>query len=233
VFVRLSFRKMGKIFPHTYPFKENTVATSSTTTTTEYNVQKLYVEYFSRPADNGGLSYWTGILNQYPDGIQVASRDFSNSAEYKQTYAGMDNAAVVNTVYQHIFGRSAEGNGVGNYWTNLLDKKVITIDNVVTQIAAGAQGSDKDAFNGKVAAAVTFTQHLDTSAEQHAYATTAGVKVGADFVAGVKDLMSGAAAQDANHVDAIIATIPGATGTGFAEVVAAHQPHVDAALFHG
>jgi hypothetical protein len=208
------------------------VATTSTTTTNEYNVQKLYVEYFSRPADNGGLSYWTGILNQYPDGIQVASRDFSNSQEYKQAYAGMDNAAIVNAVYLHIFGRPAEGNGVGNYWTNLLDKNVITIDNVVTQIAAGAQGTDKDAFNGKVAAAVTFTHHLDTTAEQNAYATTAGVKIGADFVAGVKDLQTAAAAQDSVHLDAIIASIPGANGTGFATVVAA-QPHDAAALFHG
>ena len=80
--------------------------------------------------------------------------------------------------------------------------------------------------------AVTFTQHLDTTAEQKAYATTAGVKIGADFVAGVKDLLTGAAAQDSVHVDAIIATIPGANGSGFAEVVAA-QPHGETVLFHG
>ena len=125
-------------------------------TNTQTTVQQLYVAYFSRPADVAGLAYWTNILATNPDGYQMISANFASSAEYKAMYAGQDNRAVVSTVYQHLFGRPAETAGV-DYWAKALDNKVITIDNVVTQIAAGAQSTDKIAYDGKVAVAAVFT----------------------------------------------------------------------------
>lgn len=183
----------------------------ATTTVTE--VQKLYVAYFSRPADVAGLDYWVNVLTTNPTGYQVASADFAASAEYKAMYQGMDNRATVDAVYQHLFGRAAEAAGV-DYWAKLLDAKAITIDNVVTQIAAGAQGNDSVAYNGKVAVATTFTSHLDTTAEQQAYSTTTGLKMASDYVASVHDLASAAAAIDPGNIDITIENMVKAAGTG-------------------
>jgi len=172
-------------------------------TTTETTVQKLYVAYFSRPADVAGLAYWNNILTSNPDGYQMISANFASSAEYKAMYAGQDNRAVVSTVYEHLFGRPAETAGV-DYWAKMLDQKVITIDNAVTAIAAGAQSTDKIAYDGKVAVAAVFTEHLDLASEQAAYAKPAGMKVASDYIASIKDLLTAAQARDPGNIDITI-----------------------------
>jgi hypothetical protein len=195
-------------------------------TVNETEVQKLYVAYFSRPADVAGLQYWVNVLNTNPTGYQVMSANFAASSEYKAMYAGMSNQATVSAVYQHLFGRAAEAAGV-DYWANLLDQKAITIDNVVTQVAAGAQGNDKVAYNGKVSVASVFTAHLDLASEQQAYSTATGLKMASDYIASVHDLSSGAAAVDPGNVDITIDNMVKAAGTGMegpAELVGVAHP---------
>ncbi|NNG22929.1 DUF4214 domain-containing protein [Telluria aromaticivorans] len=176
-------------------------------------VQKLYISYFSRPADAAGLTYWTGALSANPNALQEMSRQFSLSQEYVTTYAGMDNRAKVAEVYDNLFSRAAETAGI-DYWANLLNNNQITVDNMVTQIAAGAQGNDRVAFNGKVAAADVFTARLDLPNEKTAYSGAAANKIALDWIAGIKDLMTGAAAQDIGVVDGVIARIVGSGTSG-------------------
>ncbi|VXC58313.1 DUF4214 domain-containing protein [Massilia sp. 9I] len=175
-------------------------------------VQKLYVAYFSRPADPAGLTYWANVLQTNPSGYQTMSANFSTSNEYKAVYAGMDNRAVVAEVYDNLFGRQAEAAGV-NYWADLLDRNQISIDNVVTQIAAGSQNNDRVVYNGKVAVATSFTSHIDTDAEKTAYAGTAANKIAIDYLASAKSLETIAMQMDPGQIDATIARIVG-TPTG-------------------
>ncbi|MGZ5200117.1 MAG: DUF4214 domain-containing protein [Telluria sp.] len=179
-------------------------------------VEKLYVAYFSRPADPAGLAFWNTELNVNPNGYQEISANFASSAEYKAAYAGMTNAQVVSAVYQHLFGRAAEQAGV-DFWAQKLDAHTITIDNVVTQIAAGAQTTDLFAYNAKVAVATTYTSHIDTDAEKAAYSGTAANKVAIDYIAAVKDLSSAAAASDPGQIDASIAQMVSAHATGLGD----------------
>jgi hypothetical protein len=172
------------------------------------SIEKLYIAYFSRPADYSGMQYWSNALASNPNALQVISSNFASSAEYKAAYAGQTNAQIVNTVYEHLFGRAAEQAGV-DYWAKLLDAKSITIDNVVTQIAGGALGSDLFAYNAKVSVATTFTAHLDTAQEQTAYAGAAANQIAINFIATIKDLASAAAASDPGTIDNVIAQIVG------------------------
>lgn len=178
------------------------------------DVQKLYVSYFSRPADVAGLDYWTSILDTNPNGYQVLSSQFATSQEYRDTYAGMDNRAVVSEVYLNLFGRVAETAGV-DYWASLLDTNQITIDNVVTSVSDGAQGSDRLAFNGKIAVATQFTSRLDMPNEVAAYSGNAANAIAVEFLANVRDLSSAATAMDPGVVDTWIARIVDAHGSGF------------------
>jgi hypothetical protein len=180
-------------------------------------VEKLYVAYFSRPADVNGLNYWINILSTDPSGYQKISASFASSKEYHDTYAGMDNSAIVNAVYTHLFGRPAESTGL-SYWVNLLNQNKITIDNVVTQVAAGAQGSDLFTYDAKVAVASAFTDRMDTKAEQDAYTTMAAAKIGIDYLTPVKDLQSAAAGMDPGNIDNAIAQIVGSHASGFSSV---------------
>ena len=180
-------------------------------------IQKLYISYFSRPADYAGLEYWKGQLASNPNALQELSRQFSVSKEYLDTYAGLDTRGKVAEVYDNLFGRQAEAAGI-DYWANLLNNKQITIDNMVTQIAAGAQGTDLFAYNAKVAAASSFTERLDLPNERTAYSGTAANKIAVDWITGIKDLQSAASAMDPGVIDTVIARIVGSGTSGFEDM---------------
>ena len=127
-------------------------------------IQQLYVSYFSRPADAGGLAYWEGVVEKAKGDLSEVSAAFSQSNEYRDAYAGKGNAAIIDQVYMNLFGRHAEGDGKA-YWSDLLDKKILSIDHIVESLAAGARGSDMVALNSKVMTASAFTTALDTPAE--------------------------------------------------------------------
>ncbi|MFC0253424.1 DUF4214 domain-containing protein [Massilia consociata] len=177
-------------------------------------VQKLYIAYFSRPADAAGLEYWVKAVNSNPNALQEASRAFSTSKEYRDTYAGFDNRAKVAEVYDNLFSRPGDAAGI-DYWTNLLNNNQVTIDNMVTEIANGAQGNDRVAFNGKVSAAAVFTARLDQPNEKAAYSGAAANKIAMEWIATIKDLQTGATANDPGVVDSVIAKIVGSASSGF------------------
>ena len=183
---------------------------AATNTTT---VEQLYIAYFSRPADPQGLIYWDNVLATDPNGVQEISANFAGSQEYRDTYAGLDNQAVVQAVYQNLFGRVGEQAGV-DYWTNALNNHTITVDNAVTAIAAGAQNNDKLVYNGRVAVATAFTEHVDQPAEIAAYSGTAANLKAKAFIGTIVDLASSANAINPGVIDAQIADIVGTpTGT--------------------
>lgn len=180
-------------------------------------VQKLYVAYFSRPADAGGLDYWTRALANNPGALQEMSRQFSISQEYRDLYAGMDSRAMVTEVYDNLFGRAAEKAGV-DYWAGLLDSRQVSIDNMVTQIAAGARDSDLFAWNAKVAAANAFAVRLDQPNEKSAYTGAVANQMAIDWIASVKNLETAAMAQDPGVIDALISRMVGANNAAVDDV---------------
>lgn len=180
-------------------------------------VQKLYVAYFSRPADAGGLDYWTRALANNPGALQEMSRQFSISQEYRDMYAGMDSRAMVAAVYDNLFGRAAEKAGV-DYWAGLLDSRQVSTDNMVTQIAAGARDSDLFAWNAKVAAANAFAVRLDQPNEKSAYTGAVANQMAIDWIASVKNLETAAMAQDPGVIDALISRMVGANNAAVDDV---------------
>lgn len=170
-------------------------------------VQKLYVAYFSRPADPSGLAFWVGQMQTNPNAYLDIAQAFSTSAEYRATYGGLDNRAVVAEVYENLFSRQAESAGV-DFWANALTTGAMNLGNVVTSIAAGAQNNDRIAFNAKVGVSTLFTQRIDTDAEKAAYQGTA-TKVAVDYVANVKSLETGAMYADPGLIDQAIVKIVG------------------------
>jgi S-layer protein len=150
-------------------------------------IQQLYVAYFNRPADTAGLQYWTDVVEKQGAPLSTVSGVFATTTEYQDTYRGMNNAEVVNQVYMNLFGRAAEAEGQA-YWTDLLDRHAITIDNVVTTVAAGARGSDNVAYRNKVTAASTFTSAaLGDAAKALGYTGDAANRVLKDFLSAITD----------------------------------------------
>lgn len=174
-------------------------------------VQKLYVAYFGRPADPNGMDHWSDALDANAIALADVSASFAASEEYRDTYAGLDNRAIVGEVYQNLFGRAGDEAGMA-YWTDLMDRGIISIDDVVKDISEAANGTDSTAFNGKVAAASMFTSRVDDPNEIAAYAGDAANDIAMQFLATVTDLDSAVDAVKPDVVDAWIDRIVDAHG---------------------
>ncbi|MEW7849697.1 DUF4214 domain-containing protein [Massilia aurea] len=177
------------------------------------DIQQLYVAYFNRPADAAGLTYWSGVLDTNPNALQDISRAFAASAEYRAEYVGDSNREIVDEVYENLFNRDADAAGL-NYWTDLLNRNIVTIDNVVAEISAAAVGNDKIVFDGKVAVAALFTERLDLPNEQAAYAGNAAIDLVEDFLETIKDQATVTAALSTGAVDWVISRVLGANTFG-------------------
>lgn len=173
-------------------------------------IQRLYVAYFNRPADPAGVIYWDKAITAANGSMAAVSAAFAASGEYKDMYAGMDVNHVVGQVYQNLFGHAPDLAGL-NYWVQLLSNKQMTIDNVVTQIAGGAQGSDLVAFNSKTAAASAFSNALQTASQALAYTGSNALAIGKFFIASVVDDATLKAAIDPVTLQKVIDSLSGGT----------------------
>ncbi len=81
-------------------------------------VYRLYLAYFRREPDQGGLDYWTGERAQGVSLI-VVSDAFAGSAEFVDTYGATTDAQFVDLVYQNVLGRAPDADGRA-YWIGQL-----------------------------------------------------------------------------------------------------------------
>lgn len=169
-------------------------------------VQKLYVAYFSRPADAAGLTYWENVVAKANGNTAAVSAAFAASQEYKDTFAGKSAYQIIDTIYMNLFGRPAESAAL-TFWGQGLLNGNFTIDNAVTAIAAGAQTTDLAAYNSKVAAATAFTAALDTSAEMIGYTGTAANNAAKTWLAGIKDEATLKAAIEPAALNGTVGTV--------------------------
>lgn len=182
------------------------------------DLQKLYVAYFSRPADPTGLAYWEsaivagGAANATAT-LTAISNSFAASAEYKANFAGMDNDHIVAQVYQNLFSRAPDPAGL-TFWSLALTKGDVTLPQIVRTISESALASnntDGVAFTSKVTAATAFTGALDTTPEILGYSGTAALALAKTFISGVTDAATLATAIAS---PALAATVVSVTDAG-------------------
>lgn len=161
-------------------------------------IQQLYVAYYNRPADTGGLAFWVGKLDAGVS-LDAVSKAFNSAKEYTDMYNGKNAESIVDTVYMNLFGRHAEQGGL-NFWAPKVAAGQaglpggITTADLVKFIGAGAidadgkPNADGIALANKATAAAAFTADLllpGNEAARLAYANDNAA--GRTFVAGVTD----------------------------------------------
>ncbi|NHZ33092.1 Ig-like domain-containing protein [Massilia rubra] len=164
---------------------------SDSTLKLEYDdvVQALYLAYFGRAADSGGLSSFqsqlvdlqapvsfSGVSAAYANnaGLHNLIDSFGASAESAALYPG-STASFIAAVYQNIFNRAPDAGGAA-FWTNAIDSGNLSRANASLSIMAGAlenttaQGIlDGKLVNNKITIASDFTLAIDTPAELGSY----------------------------------------------------------------
>ncbi|MES2321533.1 MAG: DUF4214 domain-containing protein [Pseudomonadota bacterium] len=157
---------------------------SATPVTADYYdvVQRIYVGYFGRPADPGGLEFYAGVLlnagaptnivdlaDAYNNNAQIkfVLDSFGTSAESQALYPG-DNGQFIDAIYRNLFNREPDAGGKA-FWARALDLELMTRASAAIQIMRGAGGSDVTIISNKIYAASGFTARIDTPIQQSAY----------------------------------------------------------------
>ena len=111
-------------------------------------IQQLYTAYLGRPADRAGLDYW-----QEEDVSLAQLRDsLANDAqpEYVELYGNRTRAELVEAVYQNMFGREADAEGL-EYWVNG-EGASVPASQLQQLFIEAASANDRNTFNDRVAA---------------------------------------------------------------------------------
>ncbi|WP_313169300.1 hypothetical protein [Massilia oculi] len=174
-------------------------------------VQELYVAYFGRPADPAGLDYWTNVVEAQGGSTTAVSASFSAQPEYIVAFYQKTPAQIVDQIYSNMFARGTSTTDGRSYWVDLLSKGTVSVSTIVAEVAKGAQGTDAEAVENKVAAATAFTAALDTAAEQAGYAGADSLNLAKAFIAGIT---TDATLESAIAPAALNATVAGVVKAG-------------------
>ncbi|WP_460451311.1 DUF4214 domain-containing protein [Alsobacter sp. SYSU BS001988] len=169
-------------------------------------IQGVYVALFGRPADPLGLAYFNGVTQNGANLTAVG--DLAATPEYQNRFKGQSPSQIINSIYKSLFNRDADGPGL-TFFANQLATGKMNINNIAINILDGAQGADKTVSDTKIAAANTFTAHVDLGTEIVAYSGDNAAASGRAFLAPI----STTAPTDA-AVDAAIAGIVTQSSTG-------------------
>ena len=80
---------------------------------TQQQLTELYLAYFGRPADIGGIQFYTA---NPANTMQSVAANFSASPESLSLYGATFGAAQIDAIYQNLFNRNAEAAGQA-YWS--------------------------------------------------------------------------------------------------------------------
>ena len=191
-----------------------------TTALNESEVQKLYIAYFNRPGDPGGLGYWEGLLANGAS-MTMLQNSFSSSAEYQAIYIGQQNTVLITKLYQNLFGRVVDVNDGGvQWWAGEMAAGRHTITTIAGALSSGTTpgSADNIAITNKIAAATAFTNALNTNAETENYVGAAAFAIASNWLAPIRDdniLATSLASRDATIASAVAAktVLVNATGT--------------------
>ncbi|HEV7721316.1 MAG TPA: DUF4214 domain-containing protein, partial [Iamia sp.] len=122
---------------------------------------------FLRMPDKGGLDYWVGELRKGVS-INTPSESFARSAEFKDRYGNLSNAAFVRLVYTNVLGRTPSPSEAA-YWTGELDKGV-TRGRVMVGFSESAENKTRTAgLSGLVTLTRLMLVRVPTVAERQAW----------------------------------------------------------------
>lgn len=138
-------------------------------TTASELITQLYVGYYDRAPDSGGLNYWVGRFNAGMSLLEIA-QSFSVQSETRSSYSFLAVPSVgsadgfLDSVYQNLFNRTIDAEGL-SYWKGelALGKPV---GRVIVDIISGAQGDDRTIVDNKTTVGQFYVTRLVDSPNQ-------------------------------------------------------------------
>lgn len=147
-------------------------------------IQGVYLALFGRPADPAGLAYWNGVTGNGAD--LTAIRGLAQQPEYLDRFDNFTSAEIVTAIYQSLFGRDPEPEGL-NFFVAELDSGRQSIETIAINILDGAQASDASTIANKLSVSSAFTAFLDAQDLSEIYVGNAAAEYGRRHLVSVTD----------------------------------------------
>lgn len=125
-------------------------------------VQSMYVAYYGRPGDPGGVAYWAGVLEATGTGKAGIIDTFGDSAEYNDRFGALPDEVLVNNIFQQLFGRDADPEGLA-FYVNRLQSGQSSLGTIALNVLDGTRaGTDDNAIvSNKLDLAELFTDGVE------------------------------------------------------------------------
>lgn len=147
----------------------------------------MYVAYYGRPGDAGGITYWAERLQSSGGDWSAVIDAFGNSLEYEQRYGDLNNDSLVNSIYQQLLGREADDGGLA-FYVGGLESGEFSIASIALKINNGVQNDDVMIVSNKLAVANRYTE----------YVVAAGADYGLGAIDAAKNLLDSVNGSDAS-----------------------------------
>jgi VCBS repeat-containing protein len=132
-------------------------------------VQKIYIAYYGRAADPGGLEYWADRLDSASGNLSEIIEAFAHSAESEALFSSASNEDKVIAIYQQLFNRDPDSGGLAFYTEKLLTGEMSQAT-IMLNVLDGAQNEDLLIVENKLEAATAFTESLEQDGTADLYA---------------------------------------------------------------
>jgi len=141
-------------------------------------IQKLYIAFYGRPADPGGLRYWASVLPDNASADSDVVREliyfFVNSEEAQSRFGNPDLNATIDRIYNFAFHRDATDADRAKYAGK-------TVVDVLVDVVSVSYGVDYATLNNKLEYAKWFTNYLDPNGDGIPNDDATGTKFAATF----------------------------------------------------
>ena len=165
-------------------------------------LEAIYIGYFGRAADGGGLNYWEQYYSQLiasghtvDQTLTIIANDFAPQAETVGLYPFLAGSItllstanlqiLVTQIFQNLFGVNPDSGGEA-YWVNQLQTGAVALGSAILAIANGAQGVDATVLADRIAVANTFSSETAQDGIGTSFTSNAEAKI---FITEARDVI--------------------------------------------
>ena len=120
-------------------------------------VQTMYVAYYGRPGDEGGINYWANQLAAVDGELSEIIDGFGNSDEFRDRFADLDSESLVINIYQQLLSREPDTGGL-TFYVEKYDAGEFSLASIALRINDGAGNDDLATIANKLIVANEFTK---------------------------------------------------------------------------
>ena len=117
----------------------------------------MYVAYYGRPGDAGGLDFWATRLEKVNGDMEEIIDAFGNSKEFQDRFGDLDDEELVNNIFLQLLGRDTDSRGL-NFYVNGIREGRFTLATIALNVADGTKGLDVIIKGNKLRAANAFSE---------------------------------------------------------------------------